>query len=363
MKNLRQVSYLFITVVLVLVGWLHMATLLLSILFSVFALRRLHFTRSKWLTVGLFLLLVAAISYGFIYFVKEAWQALPRIADTSIPLIFDYARKHGVELPFYDLESLKALLVSGIKDQLHQVGIIARIAGREMALLIIGVVVSIGLFLNPRFERGRPAAEPRNLYSLFCAQLTERFASFFNSFSVVIGAQLAISLVNTILTGIFVIWTSLPHATVMIALTFLCGLLPIVGNLISNSVIVMFAFTVSPELALASLAFLIGVHKLEYLLNSKIIGDRIKNPVWLTLLALILGERLMGIPGMILSSVVLYFLKVEVSQFTATPHPEQPVQTEPAETSNIQWLPRSLTDEPPAVHPAEPAADRKVHNG
>lgn len=339
MKNLRQVSYLFITVVLVLVGWLHMATLLLSILFSAFALRKLHFTRSKWLAVGLFLLLVAAIAYGFIYFLKEAWQALPRIANTSIPSIFDYAQKHGVELPFYDLESLKALLVSGITDQLHHVGNFARIAGKEIALLIIGVVVSISLFLNPRFERGRPAAEPPNLYSLFCAQLAARFASFFNSFSVVIGAQLAISLVNTILTGIFVIWTSLPHAAVMLVLTFLCGLLPIVGNLISNSVIVMLAFTVSPEMALASLAFLIGVHKLEYLLNSKIIGDRIKNPIWLTLLALILGERLMGIPGMILSSVVLYFLKVEASQFTATARTEQPAGAEPAATGSVKWPP------------------------
>ena len=53
--------------------------------------------------------------------------------------------------------------------------------------------------------------------------------------------------------------------------------------------------------ALAALAFLVLLHKLEYFLNSKIIGDRIKNPVWLTLIALIVGERFMGIPGMILA--------------------------------------------------------------
>ena len=63
-----------------------------------------------------------------------------------------------------------------------------------------------------------------------------------------------------------------------------------------------------------SLIFLIGVHKLEYFLNSKIIGNRIRNPVWLTLIALILGERLMGIPGMILAPVVLNFLRVEMSK-------------------------------------------------
>ena len=43
--------------------------------------------------------------------------------------------------------------------------------------------------------------------------------------------------------------------------------------------------------AIAALVFLVLLHKLEYFLNSKIIGDRIKNPVWLTLLALIIGER------------------------------------------------------------------------
>jgi predicted PurR-regulated permease PerM len=115
------------------------------------------------------------------------------------------------------------------------------------------------------------------------------------------------------LTAIFVLAISLKHATVVIGLTFLCGLLPIVGNLISNSIIVGVAFTVSPQAAIASLIFLVVLHKLEYFLNSKIIGDRIKNPVWLTLLALILGERLMGIPGMILAPVILNYIKVETA--------------------------------------------------
>ena len=49
-------------------------------------------------------------------------------------------------------------------------------------------------------------------------------------------------------------------------------------------------------------------------MNIKIIGDRIRNPIWLTLLGLILGEKLMGIPGMILAPVVLNFLKTEASK-------------------------------------------------
>jgi predicted PurR-regulated permease PerM len=53
---------------------------------------------------------------------------------------------------------------------------------------------------------------------------------------------------------------------------------------------------------------------LEYFLNSKIIGDRIRNPMWLTLLGLVVGEKLMGIPGMILAPVVLYYIKVEAKR-------------------------------------------------
>src|SRR5207249_6022302 len=116
---------------------------------------------------------------------------------------------------------------------------------------------------------------------------------------------------------------SLRYGPFVIGLTFLCGLLPIVGNLISNSIIVGIAFTISPRAAIAALIFLVGLHKLEYFLNSKIIGDRIKNPVWLTLLALIIGERLMGIPGMILAPVVLNYIKLEMSKIEAAPQTQK----------------------------------------
>jgi predicted PurR-regulated permease PerM len=56
------------------------------------------------------------------------------------------------------------------------------------------------------------------------------------------------------------------------------------------------------------------IHKLEYFLNSKIIGSRIKNPMWLTLIGIVIGEKLLGIPGMILAPVVLHYIKVEASR-------------------------------------------------
>ena len=66
-------------------------------------------------------------------------------------------------------------------------------------------------------------------------------------------------------------------------------------------------------MALIALVFLIVIHKLEYFFNGKIVGDRINNPLWLTLLALVVGEKLMGIPGMIFAPVVLSYIKLEAA--------------------------------------------------
>ncbi|MEK7706912.1 MAG: AI-2E family transporter, partial [Verrucomicrobiota bacterium] len=92
------------------------------------------------------------------------------------------------------------------------------------------------------------------------------------------------------------------------------GRRPIIGNIISNTLSVGVGFTISPQMALIALIFLVVIHKLEYFLNSKIIGDRIKNPMWLTLIGIVLGEKLMGVPGMILAPVVLHYIKVEASR-------------------------------------------------
>jgi len=129
------------------------------------------------------------------------------------------------------------------------------------------------------------------------------------------GAQIIIAAINTVLTAVFLIVSGYPYAALLLCLVFLCGLLPIVGNLISNTVIVGVGFTMSPKMGLVALILLIIMHKLEYFLNSKIIGTRIDSPMWLTLIGLVIGERLMGIPGMILAPVVLHYIKLEASAY------------------------------------------------
>ncbi len=319
LKKPARYSYLFIFLLLVLTAWLRLGLPLVAVLLSYFALEKLHYINNKSLAIVLFAGLVLGVFYGAAHFLQQALVALPQIAETSIPSIIKYAGEKGLELPFTDLESLKAVTLNEVKDQITMLGRVAKFAGHEFVVLLISFVVAASLFVNSVLDLERETHQVRNnLYSAMCEEISSRFATLYRSFVTVMGAQIIISAINTALTSMFVLAVQLPYAPVVIGVTFLCGLLPIIGNLLSNCVIVGIAFTVSPKMAFWALGFLVALHKLEYFLNSKIIGDRIKNPVWLTLLGLILGERLMGIPGMILAPVVLHYLKAEMTRIDMT---------------------------------------------
>lgn len=319
----RYLGYWLVTLMLVAAGALNLATPLITALFSVFILRSLRFGRSKLLPAIIFLVLVLGFLYLAGFFIKQAVVALPRVAGDTLPKVVEYAKEKGITLPIGkldglddkdELEQLKEQSITWLKSQLRYVGNFAKIATKEFAFLIIGLVVGVSLFFNAQIDlsRGEHSVR-RNLYSFACDEIGLRFRSFYHSFARVMGAQLIISTINTGFTAVYVVSIELPYGALAIALTWVCGVLPIIGNLISNTVIVALSFGVSPQLAMGSLVYLVVIHKLEYFLNSKIIGDRIKNPVWLTLVGLVLGERLMGLPGMVLAPVILDFIKNEAS--------------------------------------------------
>ncbi len=316
-----RLSYLFIALLIIAAGWLRLATPLVTVLFCFFALHMFAIGGRKWLSVTLFLILLSGAGVGFYFFIQHSYKAMPEIAEKTIPVVLEWTEKKGIELPFTDYASLKALAIDTVKKELDGIGKYAGVALIQLAAVIIGVVVAVSLFINSRFdlETDKPA-QSNNLYTLTATEITQRFATFYESFATVMGAQIVISAINTVLTSGFLFWNDLPYAKVLVGVTFLCGLVPIIGNLISNTLIVGVAFTMpdGPRMALFALIFLVVLHKTEYFLNSKIIGDRIRNPMWLTLIGLVLGEKLMGIPGMILAPVILHYIKVEAKRSRVT---------------------------------------------
>ena len=100
----------------------------------------------------------------------------------------------------------------------------------------------------------------------------------------------------------------------MIVVTFIAGLLPVVGNLVSNAVIFVVSLAHSPFVALSSLGFLVVIHKLEYFLNARIVGAEIRATTWELLTAMLVMESAFGLAGLVAAPVCYAWLKDELSQ-------------------------------------------------
>lgn len=306
-----------------------LGTPFITILFGYLILHYLGTRLPKRVAVLTFSILVFILFYLFVHFIQEAVRALPLAASKAIPTIVSLAKSYGIDAPFEDPEGLKSFVREGLESQLHFLARFAQVFTKEFVYVIIALVATTGIFMTRHLDLARETYAIRhNVYSAFTEKLEVRFGNFFKSFHTVMGAQVVISLVNTFFTGLFILSLSLfdtpmPYPFVIIMITFLCGLLPIIGNLISNTVIFCIGLTQSVQLGVIALSYLIILHKFEYFLNSKIIGGRIKNPMWLTLLSLLIGERLAGIPGMILAPVILNYCKLEGSHVVVEPPGER----------------------------------------
>ena len=320
MDQPTRISYAILLVVAILIIGLHLGTFLLTSLFGYLILQLFCFRGRKALSVVLFLVTVATVGAGVIYFSSLAYRTLPRIAEISIPAMVEFAEKNGIDLPFTDFASLKQTALDEAREGFAVIGQYARDASIQFVLVVAGLVVALSLFLSSGWTADEAAPlVPGTLYAGVTREVTARFKTLYESFARAMRAQISISAINTVITTVFLIFRGYPSSGLLALFVFLCGLLPIVGNIISNTLIVVVGFAISPRTGLYALVFLIVIHKLEYFLNSKIVGKRINSPIWLTLIGLVVGERLMGISGMILAPTILHYIRVEASAFRSMP--------------------------------------------
>jgi predicted PurR-regulated permease PerM len=118
----------------------------------------------------------------------------------------------------------------------------------------------------------------------------------------VLRGQLIICLVNGTLSGIGFWWLDLPYWPLLTAIATLLSIIPVFGAIISSIPAVLLALTISWQVAVAALAWILGIHALEaYFLNPKIIGTAARIHPVLVLTAIVAGERSYGIVGALLA--------------------------------------------------------------
>ena len=210
-----------------------------------------------------------------------------------------------------DASDLKDQIVAWLRGHAKEIQTVSGEVGHGLVYALIGSV--IGAMVSLREVLPGHAAGP---LARAIQQCSVRLA---DSFRRVVFAQVRISALNTVLTGIYLMAVlpmfgiNLPLTKTMILITFLAGLLPVIGNLISNTVIVVISLSFSLHAAGASLAFLVVIHKLEYFINARIVGAQIEASAWELLLAIVVMEATFGLPGVIAAPVFYAYLKAELT--------------------------------------------------
>lgn len=209
-----------------------------------------------------------------------------------------------------NIESFQTGAAKWLSENAGELGAITQDIGKFLFHVVIGLIIGGIVAFQAGFRESTPGP--------LAQALIERVTTLSSAFRSVVFSQVRISALNTFLTSIYLalllpsFGVSLPFLKTMIAVTFFAGLLPVLGNLISNTVIVVVSLSVSPLVAAGSLVFLVVIHKLEYFVNARIIGTRIRAHAWEILVAMLAMEAFFGIPGLIAAPIYYAYLKEEL---------------------------------------------------
>jgi predicted PurR-regulated permease PerM len=263
------------------------------------------------IVVGLLLLLIlGAISF----FRNEIGNPELLWQQQLMPLV-EKARQQLPAMLVDHLPDSVADLREGAMDQLRKHALTLQLAGKVAARVFVHII--IGLVLGALVALSDSTRPPHQVGPL-AAALTLRCQRFAAAFRNIVFAQIKISLINTLFTGIFLLGVlplmgiHAPFSKTLVMVTFIVGLLPVVGNLISNTAVTIAALSVSLGVAVAALGFLVVIHKLEYFLNARIVGMQINARAWELLIAMLLMEAAFGLPGMVAAPIYYAYLKSEL---------------------------------------------------
>jgi predicted PurR-regulated permease PerM len=202
------------------------------------------------------------------------------------------------------IASLRDAIAAWLREHAAQLRTWGAETARAAAHLLVGLVV--GLLAS---AQGRPAQTAPEDSSDFLVAWRIGLARLARAFTDVVGAQVRIAAINTAFTAVFLLVVipllgeRMPLTHTLVLLTFIAGLIPVLGNLASNSAIVLAALTVSPSLALLALLYLVAIHKLEYFLNARFVGGAIHARTYEILAAMLLLDAVFGLHGVVAAPI------------------------------------------------------------
>jgi len=258
---------------------------------------------------------LVAAGLGLTAFLRNSGESLPILMQKMAQIVEDGRVHLPAELLAHvpeDADTLQRTLVEWLRSHSGSLQLAGRDLGRTLVHVLMGMIIGALLSLQKatQYADRRPLAERITRHA-------ERLASAFRR---VVFAQFWISSINTFFTWLYLavalplFGVELPLVKALVAITLVVGLLPIVGNLISNTAIIIVSLSQGLPVAVASFVYLVVIHKLEYFLNARIVGSHINARAWELLVAMLVMEAAFGIPGLIAAPIFYAYFKEELHE-------------------------------------------------
>ena len=251
--------------------------------------------------------------YAFVTFLKSDAGSL----QSLLQKLADMIEASRSQLPAWasaylpeGVDALREWMTAWLREHAGEAQLLGKEAGHIAVQLILGMIIGSMVALQD--------ATVEQDYKPFAAAMLARVSNMALMFRKIVFAQVQISAINAVFTAIYLLvilplaGVHLPLTKSLIAITFLAGLIPVVGNIISNTVLVIVGLSHSLYIAVVSLVFMIVIHKFEYFLNARIIGSQINARSWEMLTAILIMETLFGLPGVVAAPVFYAYIKQEL---------------------------------------------------
>ena len=256
---------------------------------------------------------LVGLGIGAVALLRNSGETLPLLMQKMAQIVEQTRDKLPGALREYfpdDAVALQATIAGWLREHAGSLQIAGRGISRSLVHILIGMIIGALLSL----QKAAPNPDRRPL----AQDLARRGTGLAAAFQRVVFAQVWISLINTLFTWIYLdvvlraFGVDLPLVKILVAFTFVIGLIPILGNLISNTAIVIVCLSNGVPVAAASLVFLVVIHKLEYFLNARIIGSHINARAWELLMAMLVMEAAFGVTGLVAAPILYAYFKEEL---------------------------------------------------
>jgi len=267
------------------------------------------------LIAGAVIAALVGLGIGIAALLRHSGESVPLLMQKMAQIIEDARATLPESLRSYlpeDGETLRRTIAEWLRSNSASLQLAGRGISRTVFHVLMGMIV--GALVS--MQKAHTTNERRPLGEA----IVRHAARLATAFQRVVFAQFWISVINTLFTWLFLevvlrlFGIDLPLVKTLVALTFVVGLLPIAGNLISNTAIVVVCLSQGIPVAVSALVFLIAIHKLEYFLNARIIGSHINARAWELLIAMLVMEAAFGLPGLIAAPIFYAYFKEELRQ-------------------------------------------------